>query len=152
MHTLVTFLGSARLDPKTGYRTARYRFENGAEEETPFFGLALARQIRPDRVLVLGTSGSSWPALVEHAVHEGAEEARLALIEASERGKVTQALLDSVQPIASSALALELRLRVVPYAVDEREQREILAIVGTEIRSGEASFDVTHGLRHLALL
>ena len=43
-HTLVTFLGRTRRDPNTGYRRASYRFPGkNATSETPFFGIALAR-------------------------------------------------------------------------------------------------------------
>ncbi|WP_256646641.1 hypothetical protein [Thermomonas paludicola] len=45
MHTLISFLGSSRFDPATGYRKARYRFPDGHVAETPFISLALARRL-----------------------------------------------------------------------------------------------------------
>lgn len=44
MRIQISFLGRARQDPRTGYRSARYRFEDGAVAETAFSGTALARR------------------------------------------------------------------------------------------------------------
>jgi CRISPR-associated Csx2 family protein len=152
MHTLVTFLGSARLDPVTGYRTARYRFEDGHDEVTPFFGLALARHLKPDRLLILGTKGSMWPALLEHGAGEGSESQRLTLIESSEQGAVTQADLDALEPHARALFGREVRLGIIPYAEEVAGQQGILALIAGTVTRGEVSFDVTHGFRHLAMI
>ena len=59
-HTLVTFLGRT---PKNagGYRTTRYRFPDGSESESSaFLGWTLAKRLRPNRLIVLGTPGSMW--------------------------------------------------------------------------------------------
>lgn len=61
--TLVSFLGRARQDPTTGCRLATYRFPDGTEQTTPFFGLALRRVLAPDRLVLLGTRGSMWDLL-----------------------------------------------------------------------------------------
>ena len=81
-HTLVTFLGRTRRDPRTGYQRASYQFpDENAPRETPFFGMALAGHLKPDAVVVLGTGGSQWSVLVEHLVQgDEAETERLALL------------------------------------------------------------------------
>lgn len=61
--TLVSFLGKNTADPKTGYRTATFRFADGRESSTPFFGLALAKELNPDFMVILGTAGSMWDAV-----------------------------------------------------------------------------------------
>jgi len=48
MTTLVSFLGKGQVDKTTGYRTARYRFDDTVRE-APYFGLALAERLRPER-------------------------------------------------------------------------------------------------------
>ena len=60
MHTLVTLLGKGRENARTGYREATYRFPDGSEQRTPFFGLALTRYLQPDALVILGTRGSQW--------------------------------------------------------------------------------------------
>lgn len=149
-HTLVSFLGSARLDPESGYRKARYVFGQGEIDETPFFGLALARKLKPDRLLILGTSGSMWPVLLESGQGSGWEAQRLALIEAE--GRVTQEQLDALEPFAREALGCNVSLRLIPYARNEADQEAILALIAREAGTGRVSFDVTHGFRHLAML
>jgi len=81
-HSLVTFLGRARIDPETGYQRARYRFpDEDTPRETPFFGMALAGHLKPDAAVILGTSGSQWSVLVEHLAHgDEAEDVRLELL------------------------------------------------------------------------
>lgn len=60
--TLVSFLGRARQAPKTGYRPATYRFPDGSQQTTPFFGLALRCVLAPNRLVLLGTGGSGRAA------------------------------------------------------------------------------------------
>jgi hypothetical protein len=99
-HALVTFLGRGRENPSTGYREATYRFPNGALCTTNFFGLALSRHLAADCVVILGTRSSMWGVLVEHAAAAGEEEdARIALMDAEDKGCVDQPLLDSLTPL-----------------------------------------------------
>lgn len=154
LHTLISFLGSSRFDPATGYRKARYRFDDGQVAETPFISLALAQQLQPDRVLILGTRGSMWPALIEHGLEGSvaAEDLRLRLMEASEQQAVTQADLDALAQLARESLGREVSLHLIPYADSADGQREILDLIAREVTRGRVSFDVTHGFRHLAML
>ena len=94
-HTLVTILGRSRESRDTGYRKTTYRFPDGTRDETAFFGLALARRLRPDSIVILGTRGSQWSVLVEHLAEEGdEEETRLELIEAEVARAVDGPLLE----------------------------------------------------------
>jgi hypothetical protein len=71
MKTLITFLGRVRKQDGGDYEKARYRFPDGVHE-TAYLGLELARYLRPDRVVILGTAGSQWEFLLLQA---GTEEA-----------------------------------------------------------------------------
>ena len=55
--TLLTMLGKG--NSAAGYRRARYCFSDGSEQETPFFGMALAAHVRAQTLVILGTAGSS---------------------------------------------------------------------------------------------
>ena len=57
MTTLISFLGKGRYE-KDGYRTAKYRFDGAFAREVPFFGMALDDYLKPDRLILVGTSGS----------------------------------------------------------------------------------------------
>lgn len=153
MHTLVTFLGKGRDDPKTGYRTARYRFPDGTERETAFFGRALADHLGPDRLVVLGTLGSMWGVFVENLAAEGdEEEARLQLLEAESSSSVNQPLLDRLASLMSRAAGRAVLPGLIPYGRDEAEQRSILEAVADGVPRGGVSFDLTHAFRHLGML
>jgi CRISPR-associated Csx2 family protein len=153
MHSLVTFLGKSRDDLKTGYRTARYRFPSGAVRETAFFGRALAEQLEPDRLVVLGTCGSMWGVFVENLTVEGQEEgARLQLLEAESSASVDQSLLDRLAPLMGRAVGRTVVPRLILYGKDGIEQRAILEAIAEAVPKGRVSFDLTHAFRHLGML
>lgn len=58
--TLVSFLGRARQDTKTGYRQARYRFPDGQELTTAFFGVTLRDVPEHDRLVLRGIRRIMW--------------------------------------------------------------------------------------------
>jgi CRISPR-associated Csx2 family protein len=152
-HALVTFLGRGRQDPCTGYREATYRFQNGTLCTTSFFGLALAKELAVDRVVILGTRGSMWGALAEHVAAEGQEEdARLALIDAEASGRVDQALLDRLTDVLRRDAGSEVVPRLIPYGCTDEQQRGILQTISEVVGPGEVSFDLTHCFRHLGMV
>ncbi|EGV32636.1 CRISPR-associated protein, TM1812 family [Thiorhodococcus drewsii AZ1] len=151
--TLVSFLGRARQDSKTGYRTANYRFANGAIHSTPFFGLALREVIAPARLVLLGTAGSMWDVLIEQFATEGEdEELRLKLIEAATENAVDGSLLDAVTPLVERALGVPCLLRLIDYGRDAEGQARILDSIAESVSEGHVSIDLTHGFRHLAAI
>lgn len=150
-HTLVTFLG--RADPRIGYRETTYRFPDGALDKTNFFGLALAKSLQPDCLVVLGTRSSMWGGLVEHVAAEGEEEdARIALLDAEAQGSVDQALLDRLTNVLRRAAGREVVPRLIPFGRTEDEQREILGTIAKVVGGDAVSFDLTHGFRHLGMV
>ena len=153
-HSLVTFLGRARIDPETGYQRARYRFpDEDTPRETPFFGMALAGHLKPDAAVILGTSGSQWSVLVEHLAHgDEAEDVRLELLDAETQATITQPILDQVTPLMSRAVGLLVTPRLIPFGKDADEQYAILDAIAGTVPNGDVSFDLTHGFRHLGMV
>ena len=152
-HTLVTLLGRARGNPDTGYEQTVYRFPDGAEDKTAFFGLALSRYLQPDATVILGTRGSQWSVLVEHLATEGADEdARLRLLEADASAAVEQSLLNALAPLMGSAFGCAVIPRLIPFGQDAGEQYDILGAIADAVPKGTVSFDLTHGFRHLGMI
>jgi len=152
--TLITILGKGR-DNTTGYRPATYRFDNGHECVTPYFGLALAEHLQPETLLILGTAGSMWGVLVENHVKGGEhEELRLELMEAESRGAVTQDLLNRITHLLQEFIAHEVILRIIPEGKDDHEQIGILSVIAHTLgkHQTDVHFDITHGFRHLAII
>lgn len=153
-HTLISFLGRGNPDRGKRYRQATYAFTTGQRQTTEFFGLGLTRQIRPDRLLILGTNGSMWDVLL-FSLRLGQEhdEALLALTESADADRTTQEELDGLTPVVSGRLGLSVTLRLIPYGWTTEEQAGILQRMALDIAEGDAvTLDVTHGLRHLPML
>ena len=140
--------------PQTGYRQATYRFPDGRTDATAYFGLALARHLAPDRLVLLGTAGSMWDVLVENLPGIGGEDdaLRLALMDAVAAQRVDQPLLDHVAPLVERALGRPVQLLCIPFGRDAAEQRAILDAIAQAAPNGQVSLDLTHGFRHLPML
>ena len=158
-HTFVTFLGRGRLtnDPEAiGYRKTTYQFPNGAEEKTSFFGVALAKQIKPNRVVILGTEGSQWSVLVEEGLaHTDENQAvRDELFESEITAKVTQTMLSDATKLMAQSFECEVVPLIIPFGRDESEQYKILDYIADKgnIPDGDVSLDLTHGFRHFGMI
>lgn len=152
--TLISFLGKAKSDPLTGYRTATYRFDEDFARTVPLFGLALAEYLRPERVVILGTSGSMWDVFIDQQASAGeAEDGRLRLLAAAEENRVDESLLAELAPVVEARLGIPVTLAVIPYATTQDEQVRVLQRMAAEVGEGDrVTMDVTHGFRHLPML
>lgn len=152
-HTLISFLGKARKDNGGNYQVANYNFD-GSLKSSQFFGLALADTIKPDQLVILGTSGSMWDVFFEKmSEHIRQDDHLFKLIDAVSSDSVTQAMLDDCQEAVSTHLGINCQLKLIPYGIDQNGQIEILKIIANDIdANSQVSLDLTHGLRHLPML
>lgn len=154
-NTLVTILGKPPIvDGEPRYREATYRFPGVGDDQddrTAFFGLALARHLKPDKIVVLGTASSMWSRLVEElAVESDCEDVRIMLMDAD---KVDQPLLDRLRPLMGRAMNADVVPRLISEAKTEQEQYAILETVNDAVdKDSGLDFDVTHGFRHLGMV
>lgn len=148
--TLISFLGKGRADPKTGYRTATYRFDEGFARTVPFLGLALTDYLKPDRLILVGTPGSMWDVFFDR---EGAEADTIELIEAVEKNRVDNDLLVKHSLRLEQELGLPVQCVLIPFARDTAEQIKVLTLLAAQVQQGEnLCLDVTHSFRHLPML
>ncbi len=148
--TLISFLGKGRADPKTGYRTATYRFDEGFARIVPFFGLALTEYLKPDRLVLVGTPGSMWDVFFDR---EGAESDTIDLIDAVEQNRVDDDLLVKHSLRLEQELGLPVQCILIPFARDTAEQIKVLTLLAAQVQPGEnLCIDVTHSFRHLPML
>ena len=152
-HTLISFLGKARKQEGSTYRTAHYDFGDQIKE-SQFFGLALLEVKQPDQLIILGTSGSMWDVFYEGmAQSKQQEEYWDQLIDAVEKDQVTQTLLNQCAKDLSDKIGIPCQLNIIPYGEDMSEQTEILQIMAKDIQADDqVSLDLTHGLRHLPMI
>lgn len=150
-HILISFLGKSSKQ-NGQYRQANYCFADGSQETARFFSFALNKHIQPEKLVMLGTSGSMWDVLCEQLSTDGHEQ-WAALSEAVETDTVTQAQLDAFSHPVSLALHVDCQLKRIPYGDDITQQVEILQLMASAIQAGDTvSLDLTHGLRHLPML
>jgi len=153
---LLTFLGRVSKKDEGTYRKTRYDFGGGdISEPVAFFGWQLQKRVSSDRMIILGTAGSMWDHLSEGDLPFGEdfEEIRLRLLEATEKKRVTNAHLVPLQEPLSRLQDCDLRLRIIPYCRNEREQIKLLNIMAEYIEPGdEVHIDISHGFRHLPMI
>lgn len=149
--TLISFLGKGQA-PQTGYRTARYRFDADFMREVPFFGMALAEYLAPSRLMLIGTAGSMWDVFFDRQIGSS-DEALLALMEAVEQQRVTEAMLEEHAGQLTGQLGCTVECLVIPFAKDESEQAALLGRLAGKLAQDEpVTLDVTHAFRHLPML
>ena len=153
MRTIVSFLG--RTDrPAAGYRSVRHEFPDGTAHAGAFAGYSIALNMRPDRLVIIGTRGSMWDQLLADFPDTVIDDRGLELLmDAANDGTAQQ---DQLEPLASglsAELGCEVVLRIVPDALDADGQARLLAVLAdTTLGSTELALDITHGYRHLPML
>ena len=148
--TLISLIGKSRLDPQTGYPTARYRYPDGQVRETPFFGMGLKDCIQPDRLVIAGTRGSMWDVFFDH---QNAGDDILPLIDAVAAANVTPDLLTAPAQQLSQRFGIPVQCLLIPYAENEMQQAQILLALADAVQPGDnIVLDITHGFRHLPML
>ena len=158
---LFTFLGRTPISEEGVYRSTRYDFPEdcfGPRRRTAavaFFGWPLAERLKPDRLVILGTTGSMWDHLFEVDLNLDDElmEQRAALIDATKHRAVRAEHLAALEPLLRERLGCEVRLRLIPYCRTESEQVELLRVLACHVTDKDhVHLDVTHGFRTLPML
>lgn len=151
MTTLISFLGKGRYE-NDGYRQAKYRFDDAFVREVPFFGMALDDYLKPDRLILVGTSGSMWDVFFAREDSEN-DESLPALIDAVDADRVDAALLEGYAVRLTQRLGHPVDCVLIDYARDEAGQARLLGQLATCLSEGEhIAMDVTHAFRHLPML
>jgi CRISPR-associated Csx2 family protein len=150
MSTLISFLGRGK-EKGGSYRTACYRFDDRMRT-APFFGMALADYLKPDRLILLGTSGSMWDVFFDHATDAG-DETFLELIETVSNNEVNAASLDAFAKRLSQKMDIQAECLLIDYARDTAGQIRLLSdLAGRLDEKEEIVIDITHSFRHLPML
>jgi len=168
-HILITFLGKVIKDGGR-YEEVSYRFDNGQTYTKSFFGLALlehlqASDTKPDKLVVLGTTGSMWDAFFEvdeelMEEHEDEYYALNELIDDNADKPPTEKQAEELEPYfvllqkeLTQYLKIPCEFHLIPYGRKQEEQTEILKIMADCVTNEDkVTLDITHGLRHLPML
>ena len=151
MTTLISLIGKSKADPKTGYRTANYRFDDSFAREVPFFGMGLQEYVKPQKLVLAGTAGSMWDVFFDHQQTD--DENILTLVEAVANESVTSEMLNVHEQRLSEKFGIPVQCLLISYARDKDEQIAILNTLAHAVEPGDSIIlDVTHGFRHLPML
>lgn len=162
MHTLVTILGRPPYDKENKtYKETIYDIE-GYENSSPsrYFCLKIHDHTKPDKLVILGTTGSLWGNFLEYALEQNKvskdqaiQQLIIKLDNDSKEDKTQQKDLNQAAEILSHTLNCKCELHLIPYGRSSEEQTETLRIMmGFFNNYDKATIDVTHGLRHLPIL
>jgi len=168
-HILITFLGKVIKDGGR-YEEVTYRFDNGQTYTKSFFGLALLEHLqasdsKPDKLVILGTTGSMWDAFfeVDEELMEKHEDEYYALNEliedygdkppTEEQSEELNPYLSLLENELTQYLNIPCEFHLIPYGRKQEEQTEILKIMADCVTDEDkVTLDITHGLRHLPML
>lgn len=162
MHRLVTLLGRPLYDKeKSEYKETIYQIE-GSNDATPsrYICLKLNDHVKPDELIILGTTGSMWGNFLEYALEQKKQDSSdpyQTLIDQLnidyKKDTTQQTDLDAASEILSIALNCKCQLHLIPYGRTVEEQTKTLEIMLSLFNPKDiATIDVTHGLRHLPIL
>lgn len=167
VHILITLLGDPRINKDGSYPETIYQFEDGDKSSlTSYTSLAIKEKFNLDKVVVLGTTKSSWHLFIKYCFIKSDkiqdQNSISVLLERLEsdynNDSVKQSDLDEAANLLkkydNQDCAYELRL--VPYGHNRSEQTQTLQIMmdcfNNKREQQEATLDVSYGLRHLPML
>jgi CRISPR-associated Csx2 family protein len=138
---------------KTGYRKTRYTLNGQTSSEVTFICKALYDFIKPEKILIIGTVGSSWSEVLSNflsdeklANHSSLYE-RLIKREDSNIGDSRENVSRDVEEI-SRLISKELNIKFRCRIYDENSENELFTTIVENISKGDTiSLDVTHGFR-----
>lgn len=119
-------------------------------------GMAMARHLKPTRLVLLGTPGSMWDVFFEREaegqVLEQTEQWQM-LSDAVLGEAVTADMLQSYSCYLSQRMGMQVECRLISPARDNEQQLQLLHDLADAIPQNEIlDLDVTHSYRHLPML
>jgi CRISPR-associated Csx2 family protein len=153
-HVLITHMGKPISADKEYPRTT-YVLDQTAFE-TSMLSFGLAKQLQPDSMVFIGTSGSAWSSLI--SMHEGLQhedDLQLTLEGIESDDNMVNADLKPLQTCLAAQLNCTVYCRVVPYLETSpvKESAHYLKTLAEVIKAGDdITLDITHGLRYHPML
>ncbi|MCG6657536.1 TIGR02221 family CRISPR-associated protein [Halomonas campisalis] len=151
--------GSQELDAQ--YETTTYELD-GQRFTTPMMGFGLAELMKPDRMVVLGTTGSAWSSLIGvmlERLDENEQDTALELMaelqEQENEDGVTAKWLERLSSHLTRWHGFLVDCQLTPYLESDprRDTANYLTVLDSVIEHEDRLLiDVTHGLRYHPML
>lgn len=157
-HVLITQIGKPREKSDKEYELTTYDLD-GKTFETAMIGYGLAELIKPDRLILLGTTGSAWSKLISMRTTLLESEPALALhdeLAPKERNDgISNQDLEPLERILSEELNCPVTCQLTPYLQTNtvKESAQFMQTIAQSVEHGDSiTLDITHGLRHHPML
>lgn len=150
MKTLISFIGKGRQD-KGGYMRTRYCLGEKKSEAVTFICKALYDFLEPEKILIIGTSGSSWIEIFTNFLSEQQQSKYSDLKMKLDNRQIGDGNFDEVSRNTeelSDVVSNELNVEFACRVYDENSENELFTTIINNIDSDEEiTLDVTHGFR-----
>lgn len=156
---LISFLGTGPFTESNGlreYRTARYRFPDEKEYETPFLAAALSDHYGIDKIILVGTVKSMWEEVYRTFSHGEKDEDYYARLGdyCEQASHCTPLELPEIQKL-TSAIGELAQVVLIHYGLTPEEiehNQEIILSIEQYLENGDELYvDITHSFRSLPL-
>ena len=148
--TLISFIGKGKFT-ESGYARVRYSMNGQTSDEVTFICKSLYDFLKPHKILIIGTSGSTWSEVFTNFLSEEQQNRHVTLKSELEVLQYSSAERDAfgncIQKL-SDVISNELNVEFVCRIYDENSENELFTTIINNIDSGEEiTLDVTHGFR-----
>lgn len=157
-HVLITQIGRPRKQGDNEYELTTYDL-NGKTFETAMIGYGLVELIKPDRLVLLGTTGSAWSKLISMRTQLLESEPALALHDKLAPKELSDDIsnedLEPLARILSEELQCPVTCQLTPYLETDtiKESAQFMQTMAQSVEHGDSiTLDITHGLRHHPML
>lgn len=156
-YTLITSVGTGMYDG--GYRETVYQFSDGKQFKTRLFLNAIFecgyREI--DKLILVGTTTSSWDALIEdYETGSATEKLWEKIYEAtSSKAGITNEMATELESYLEGKYKLPVVIRFHTDKVDFETSEEVFTCykgIAPELTNNDILFDITHGFRSMPIL
>jgi len=167
MKYLVSFLGTGPLGQKSkrAYRPAKYKF-NEVIEEHEFVSLFLSKQLKIDKLIIIGTHKSMWESLYDNLVPDAKQKETffddlIKEIDKKYDGSWNEDVFITLQNEINENSNLKIKLIIVKYGLNEDEIKYNIKKIIDEFydeffennnQKIDLNLDITHSFRSLPII
>lgn len=157
-HILITQIGKPKEKADNEYELTTYEL-NGVTFETAMISYGLAETLKPDTLLLLGTTGSAWSKLISMRPSLLDSQSNLELHDKLEQQETNDGIsngdLGQLALILSQELQCKVICQITPYLQTDtiKETAQYIHTMAQAVEPGDKiTLDITHGLRHHPML
>lgn len=152
--TLVSFIGKGIKDqnnPNGGYRKTKYCLNDKISQEVTFICKALYDFLTPQKIVIIGTSGSSWVEVLSNflTTEQIYDHQSLINLVTENDNNITQIIADQISEICSQLTNCKFVCKIFNPST---QQSLLSSIIDSIDRDDQVYLDITHGYRSIPMI